>query len=684
MTDADDLLLFATNFQQQVLSAAEIEGEEAFHAESFTREMIAVLTDAGEIDGGDACYHYARGVEISGYSVSVDELSLAAMVSIFTQSLPPSTVGKADVDTAIRRLSGYLDRALRGYHAELEEASPQYDMTLRIHEMRGQLSSLRLLVLTDGVVAHEPPERMEIAGLPAWVSVWDIRRTFRCVTSGQHREPIEIDFDRDFGGSIPCLAADDDDNDYSAFLAILPGEVLADVYGRYGARLLELNVRSFLQAKGKVNQGIRSTILGEPHRFLAYNNGISATASGLDLTPGPGGLAITRVRDFQIVNGGQTTASLFHAARGRPPADLSRVSVQAKITVVAPDRLVEVVPLISRFANSQNKVNEADFYANDAYHVGLEKLSRSVWAPAARGSQHQTRWFYERARGQYQDALQREVTDARRRQWKALHPLNQKFTKTDLAKFENTWELLPHIVSTGAEKNFREFAKRIKDRDAQPPTQRQFEEVAARAIVLRRAEQIVSRQALGGYRANIVTYSVARVLHATAGRIDLGRIWREQDISAALEEAIRRAALAIHPILTNPPNARNITEWCKRPECWAAVRDVSIPLPSALGDELLQVGRPSEAAGDDGLSDADRQNVARVGSLHPDVWLRLSRWAAETRSLSGWQRQIAYTLGRQGRQGRSASAEQARQGIQILEEAMELGFAVDDRDRASA
>jgi hypothetical protein len=627
----DDLTRFAEDLQQEILSAADVEGEEAFHAEAYTREMISILTEAGEMDGGDACYHYATGVEISGYSVSSDDLTLCAIVSIFTSTCPPPTVLKRDVDTAIRRVTAFVERSLRGYHRDLEEASPQYDMALRIHEMRAQFATVRLFIVSDGIINYDPPEGLTVGDLPAAVSIWDIRRTHRCVTSGQHREPIEIDFERDFGGAIPCLAADIGAGDYTAFLAIIPGSVLADIYGRYGARLLELNVRSFLQAKGKVNQGIRRTILQQPQRFLAYNNGISATASGLELRSGQNGLAVSRIRDLQIVNGGQTTASLFQAAR-RDRADLSGIFVQAKITVVSPERLPEVVPLISRYANSQNKVNEADFSANDAYHVELEKLSRTVWAPAAQGAQHQTRWFYERARGQYQDALEREGTDARKRQWKALHPTTQKFTKTDLAKFENTWELLPHIVSNGNEKNFREFMMRLGDRSSAAPSAEQFSRAVARAILFRRTERIVTQLKLGAYRANVVTYTIAHLLHATSRRVDLGRIWREQDISEALAEALRRTALAVHPKLTTPPNGRNVTEWCKRPDCWSEVRELSVTLPRDLAGELIRPGASP------------------------------------------------YSVGRQAKQGGSATAKQARQAVLVLEEAGRLGFVMESSD----
>ena len=184
---------------------------------------------------------------------------------------------------------------------------------------------------------------------------------------------------------------------------LVPGQVLRSIYSDFGSRLLETNVRSFLQARGKVNRGIRDTIAMEPERFLAYNNGITLTAEAVELHNGESGKVVTKLHGLQIVNGGQTTASLLASNRGR--ADLAQVYVAAKlIEIEAGDVHDELVRNVSRYANSQNRISEADFSANDPFHVRIEELSRTTWAPALEGTQRQTKWFYERARGQYQDA----------------------------------------------------------------------------------------------------------------------------------------------------------------------------------------------------------------------------------------------------------------------------------------
>jgi hypothetical protein len=672
-----ELDAFANNLRQEVLLDADLEGDEALLPEAFTRLMLEHLEEAGEIEEGHTCYHRDRGIEVSGYGVDEDAEVLDLFATIYRGETPPATVGKQDIETAFRRLHAFWARASDSYHHALEDSSEVFDMALRIHDVRPRVAKVRLFLLTDGISRSEFRMGEEIDGVEVSYLIWDIRRLHRLVTSGQRREPIEIDFVSRFGRAVPCLHAPENGADYAAYLAIFPGDVLNEIYAQYGPRLLELNVRSFLQARGKVNQGIRRTILEEPDRFLAYNNGISCTVSEIELTDLPGGgKGIRSVKGLQVVNGGQTTASLHHAVR-RDKADVSHIHVQAKVTVVDEGRLNEIVPLISRYANSQNKINEADFSANDPFHVRVEELSRTIWAPATGGTQRQTKWFYERARGQYPDALGREGTPARQRKFKQEHPSNQKFTKTDLAKFENTWDQLPHAVSRGAQKNFAEFTLRLSARGKVVPDANYFQQLVAKAILFRRAEKLVSAQNFGGYRANIVTYTLAYLAHHTAHRIDLDRTWREQDIGEVLADAIVDVSHEVHRVLTNPPGGANITEWAKKEACWDRVRELAIGVPTALEAELISLEKSRKTkpvSGIDAPDEEERKLIAEVAAVPAETWLELSHWAKQTGNLQGWQRGIAFDLGRRAKQGRDPSRKQAIQAIRILEESKRLGF----------
>ena len=558
----------------------------------------------------------------------------------------------------------------------MEESSETFDMFQRIFEIREQIARVRIYLLTDGIVHAETVPTIDVDGFQISNHIWDLRRFFRLESSGRKSEPIEIDFEAEFGFPIACLSLADPDSDYQGLLAVIPGEVLSAIYEKYGPRLLERNVRSFLQARGNVNKGIRKTILEEPHRFFAYNNGISTTADEIEVTrKNDGTILLRKVRNLQIVNGGQTTASLYHTAK-KDKASLKGIYVQAKLSVIPPDQIDSIVPQISKYANSQNKVSDADFYANDPYHIKLEEFSRSVWAPAKDGTNRQSRWFYERARGQYLDAKGKEPTQARKRQFEATSPNSQKFTKTDLAKYENTWMQLPYIVSYGAQKNFIQFSIKLHERAKFEPDIDYFQNLIAKAILFRTAERLIGGMNFGGYRANIVTYTLAWISHHTQHRIDLGEVWKKQDLPDTLIDAIRKVSGRVHQIITAPPNGKNVTEWCKRKECWESISKLEIPLEQDFYKNLKTFQGASERI-DKGIESPGKEEAELISSISKvpaSTWLGIAKWAKETGNLQPWQRGIAFTVGKTIAAGNRISRKQAAQAEIILSEVTSLGF----------
>jgi hypothetical protein len=669
-----DLTGYARDLQQSVLLDAGIEGAEQMRSEVFTRHVIDILVEAGELENALPCHLRERGIEVHGYGID-DEDTLNLLTTIYSGDVPPGSVSRTELDKALQRLINFWDRCReQPYHERLEESSDAYDMALHIHRCAGAVRRVRLFVLTDGRAAAAQLGTEDADGIELRRSVWDIVRLHRLETSGQPQEPIEINFVQRYGEPLACLSVGRGIAAYDAMLTVFPGAWLADIYNEYGPRLLELNVRSFLQAAGKVNRGIRDTLRDEPERFLAYNNGIAATASAVDLVKLPaGGSAIAAMRDLQIVNGGQTTASIHRALV--TGIDLSAVSVQAKVTVVDPASLEEIVPLISRFANSQNRVSEADLSANDPFHVEIETLSRTVWTPVSGDTLRQTRWFYERARGQYRDAVNREGTPARRRAWQVTHPPAQRFTKTDLAKFENTWAQLPHDVSRGAQKNFTVFMGAMSRTHSKPGIE-EFHRLVAKAILWKRTERIVSDQQFGGYRANLVAYAIAKLSHATGQRVDLARIWEEQALTEATEAALADLShVAWEVLVEKAPTGTNITEWAKREQCWKGMRDRPWSIPPALSAELVSPGQPSVSPTASTGSAADDVAVAACLEMEPDGWFAIADWAKQTDSLQPWQRKLAFDIGIRMKRGRPPSVKQAQYGRLIVEEAGRLGFS---------
>ena len=508
---------------------------------------------------------------------------------------------------------------------------------MSVLQSKNSTKNVRICALTNGLVKPIALKNITISGAEVSFALWDIDRLYRCVTSGKMRETIEIDFEEKFQTTIPCIE-NNTSNKYSVYLAIINGELLAALYSEFRDRLLEKNVRYFLQVKGGVNKGIRDTLRDEPDMFLAYNNGISVTAESVEIVRDENGKpSIKRIRDMQIVNGGQTTASIFNAWNDKKlGVDLSKVFVQMKLSVIGSAEDMDViVPRISTFANTQNKIQVADFSANDPFHRRIEELSRTIWAPAQGGMKPQN-WFYERARGQYADMLTRESTPKRKKEYKETHPL---FTKTDLAKYENTWDQLPYQVSEGAQKNFHKFMLRLKERKGFVPDEAYYRNLIAKAILFRRTEKLVQQQQYGGYRANIVTYTLAFLSHKTAQRIDLERIWKEQGLTPALEAEIVAISRFVQKLIVNPPGGANVSEWGKKEKCWVLIRDYSYDLSSGLESELVSVARPSSVTTPapvsiDSLTEEEQALIDEVAAVSAETWFALSRWAKETKNSS--------------------------------------------------
>jgi hypothetical protein len=372
---------------------------------------------------------------------------------------------------------------------------------------------------------------------------------------------------------------------------------LSKIYDRWHARLLEQNVRVFLQARGSVNKGIRNTLENNPKMFFAYNNGITATTEGVKVRKKGNELSLTGLQNFQIVNGGQTTASI-HAASRTKGIDISEVFVQMKLSVVPRENAAPIVAKISEYANSQNKVNAADFFANHPFHVRMEDFSRRIYAPSPDGTFRETKWYYERARGQYQDA-RNLLTEAQRKKFDLEYPKQQVISKTDLAKYLNPWLELPDSVSKGSQKNFTEFAGMIGpewDKNADVFNESFYRQSIAKAIIFTTAERIVTEQSWyngGGIRSRVVPYAIAKLAHDAKLRaryVDFEQVWKAQSVSEILAAAMTIAAERVHTVIMGDHGEiPNPLEWAKQQACWNRVKQLEIAWPAKWFNTLLTI-----------------------------------------------------------------------------------------------
>jgi hypothetical protein len=640
---------FSTEFFQEVLTEADAGGR--FAEDVFFEKFCDFLTEAGELDSADRASYRGpgnTGIRVDGYGGDPASASgtLTLIIMDFNQSPNQGRLVGGEMNAIFQRLTKFLQKSLSNdWRNSLEETSPGFGLADLISQRWKIVSRVRMLLISnrelservDGRNAEQFDERT------VTYSVWDIKRLHRFATIGHGREEIEIDLLKDFGGALPLLPAHLSADDYESYLAVVPGATLAAIYDRWGARLLEQNVRVFLQARGNVNKGIRDTILNDPTMFFAYNNGITATAEAIETEEQGGQLVMTGLKNLQIVNGGQTTASIHAAYRSK--TDLSRVFVQMKLSIVEPSRATEVVPRISEYANSQNRVNAADFFANHPFHVRMQEFSRRIYAPSPDGTFRETKWFYERARGQYADARSL-LTPAQRKKFDLEHPRSQLFSKTDLAKYLNVWLGQPDKVSLGAQKNFAQFAHSIGQQWKKNEgnfNEGFYREAVAKAIVFKSTEKIVTDQPWyeGGYRANIVAYTIAKLAEDVADMkraVDFSGIWKRQRITQAMENAIAHAAKIVTSVLVNPPSGiSNVSEWAKKQACWARVKALKIEWPQSFVAELITLAEQKSAKRDAQRAQKVLNGIEAqmaVVQAGADFWKDVLQWGRERRFLS--------------------------------------------------
>lgn len=666
--DASDL----ESFRLSLLDAVSVRAPEGCGTEeldfAFVCEVGARLSDAEEFQDFIPCHgtgigYRSKKLRVDGYELDEVDGSIRLLIADFRGSEELDTITRTRADGIFSQLKAFVEESSSGkvWSSSLSDSVQTRELSGMIeqrHHLKDDgsrsISRYRFYLITDAVLSDRVKDLPvdELDGVPIELHIWDVGRLKAVSSSMLGTEELEIDFTEFVDGGLPCLRASETE-DYEGFLCVIQGNALAELYDRYGSRLLEGNVRSFLGTVN-INKDIQKTIRAEPDRFFVYNNGISATATSAIVKDTAEGPRLLSAKYLQIVNGGQTTASL-HVAKRKDQADLTAIHVPMKLSVVRAkntEMLDEMIQKVARCSNSQTKINESDFFSNHPFHRAMEKRSRSIPAPRTAGATFNTYWFYERARGQYVNA-QAKMTLKEKKGFLLEHPRSQLMNKTDLAKFENSWRKLPHLVSRGAQKNFSCFADYVKNHygtnGAQFDNELYFKEVVAKAILFRFVEGMVSEAKKswygGGFRAQIVTYTISKLVsmiddQALGLALNQNAIWARQGVSTALSQQLEDIAKSVSTAITTPPvQNMNVGEWCKKEDCWNKVQELLIPLSSALRAELLPT-RIIDHVHDDAevkaAKDAVINVVVEVVNLEQaGCWQRLSDWSHRYSPLFG-------------------------------------------------
>jgi hypothetical protein len=614
----------------------------------FVRFGLDKLVDFGDIDSYELIEDGRDSADIwriDAFSDDSDsELSIGTMslfISLFDQADEPANLIQTDIDRLLKKLKRYVEFALeKDPFKFFEPGSGPFNVatTLKSAWTKAVKPNLKFYVISNRPISKRITdiENIEIQGSHVEVVVWDLGRFLQMELSGREREDIEIDLSASPLKALMATTANE--GALKSALVVMPASVLVGIYGKWGGRLLEQNVRSFLSTKNSVNKGMRETISSAPDKFFAFNNGITGTAEDATFESKDDGLYLTHLKNFQIVNGGQTTATLYATAI-KDKLDMSNIAVQMKLSIVSPEKANELVPFISKFANSQTKVNDSDLFSNHPFHQRFEEFSRRISAPPKPGAVAGSFWFYERARGQYVNE-QAYKTDAEKKKFQVLNPRDQMLTKTELAKYLNTFEMLPNIVSKGAQYSFSEFAKRVTnswDQSDSNISEGFFRSLIAMAIMFKRLEKLVQAKKEEWFivsRANVVTYTLSLLSYMAkqSGKaIDFESIWKKQALPIPVENALLRLAKRVNDLLRDENRQiMELSSYAKSEAFWTVVKAEAKNIDlSEFSEILIDKGEFIEQKREDKKSQkftSDLESELKVKGTPAPVWLKVLKY----------------------------------------------------------
>lgn len=670
-----DIKEFAQEFIENVKMSVEMTGSD--YDQELATSILEYMEDNGEVNAPEICSFQKTRTRITAYDYNDEAESLDLFYLVKADTLL-GKVNNNKVEQGYNYLMAFYREAMNGQLFKNQDIAPSdeiVEVAKLVQSTKGQIKQLRVYVITDGLTDPSAVPAAVESDDEEYViefNVWDMQRVYQQHNIRAGKEKVEIDFPTTYNTELQCLKMSEQNLFVDAYLAIIPGITLAKIYKQYQQVLLEKNVRTFLQFKGKVNKEIRRTLREKPDMFFSYNNGISTTASEIETKEIDGMLYITRLFDWQIVNGGQTTASIAASLTDKE-VDLSKVFVPMKISVIRDaDHDDEIIKSISISANSQTAIKNSDFSANDPYLVDLERFSRQEWVPNG-NNKPICKWYFERTRGQYLDQLA-QLSGFNEKSFKIEYPKKQKVTKTDIAKYEAAWKQRPYDVCWGAEKNYKTFVADIK-REKPTISAVYYKKVISKGILFNAIDALVKAKNLGGYKANMNAYLMSSISFLSGGSLDLTYIWEHQSVQNEVLAKVEELIPMVWEHLTNSASgvsqSSNVGEWSKKPDCWNKLK-LKLGEMEKFNDDLMQPD-----TNDDGsyLNETQQSRIQEAEAIEPNYWFGLANWAKSRNLLTPIERKAAFNFGTMKSRNRGiTSLKQAVFALKIVEKAEELGF----------
>lgn len=653
---------------------------------AFTQYVLNEMCEKANLGEATTCYaaihndatHNVMG-EIFGYAKSINGETVCLFYTIYdTASIDePQTIPAEKYHQAIARLQGYYNAAISGRCNEMEPSADDYDICKYIYENDEDITNVRLFVISNGTIRQNlktPKERIKDKTVK--YATWDINTIYKNTHSGADHMFVDIDLfdDDDFKFKIPFIEMESPIERYQTYIAMLPGEFVYNLYDNFNTDLLQSNVR-FFKGKNKCNKEIINTLKTKPHRFLAYNNGLTATASDvlIEKTEDQQMGYLRYIENFQILNGGQTTASIYFAKKWNPEIDLNTVFVQMKL-IVLQENLEDFHPLITKYSNTQTKIDPSDYSTNNPFNQKLQELSRTLIAPDVEEKGNISHWYYERVSGQYDQDLNRIKDKPDKDKFKSENPISQRFDKKDLGRVYTAWHQHPDISILGPQKCYPEFIKKFENT---VPDNIFFEDFVATLIIFRYMEKknpvFLEFHQL---KAQMTVYTLAMLYHVTNGNISLYKIWQNQDLSDNLKAFVNNLAKQLYEKLSaDKPDTVTFRDFCKSAKTWEATKKYTFNLDVSSITNDFKTKNEDVARKEMGrnITENERKDVERLGV---QFWDGLSR--LDTELFTELEYQLMQQIVQSFTTGKQLTPVQIYEGKQLIKKFEDSGISKED------
>ena len=700
-----DIEEYRKDFLEQIRSDAALNSTDP--NDEFIQKSVSLLEEIEEFPDPTIHYFGSRGkknrqLQFNAFGFDEADGSICLLISDFNNSEIPITLTKTQIDSLYSRMQYFIEEAYTGSIGEYcDESDPTIDIARQIRKLIGKSSfessvlKFKFFIITNSVLSARVKsiQKDELLGRSVELNLWYLERFYDLYNSS-NSEAIEIKVS-DFGiDGIQCIKANMTDCDeYDAYLAIVPGKFLADIYLKHGSRLLQGNVRAFLSLKNPVNKGIKRTIVGEPKKFFTYNNGIATISESIDLSDD--GTKILSLCGLQIINGGQTTASMASAVVKKDNELLENIFVPMKLTVLKSNNEAndservkqynEMIQKISECANSQTKVTPADFFSNHKFHTMMETLSQSAknFAPPSNGDPFPTVWFYERSRGKWEQE-QMKLSPSQRDKYIKKYPKNQVVKKEQLVKSMIIMDGYPYIACDVSKKMMDHIASTIDSMFENAIEQINdyfFKKSIASIIIYNAVEKLIGKQPWypkGGNRAQIVPYTIAKLLNSIPGNktIDYDLIWKGQCLYPSFVYEVENVSLMTHKFLENS-GGEIVREYARHKETWLKYKNIPYEISETFYDDLknLSLERNEEKqAKKERKFNNDIDASVDVFKLGASYWMNVYKKVESEKVISFADKMVIKSIADMINRNGLPSSAQAKKVIKIFNAAEDTGI----------